>query len=53
MKTYCCNSSHHACINGHIECLQRFIAGGLDINIKNNYGETPLHFATMLIRMII
>jgi len=34
--------------NGHTSAIRRAISQGMDANIKNNSGETPLHVACYL-----
>ena len=36
---------HHAAILNHTEIFHLFLGRGADINAKDNYGNTPLHFA--------
>jgi ankyrin repeat protein len=36
---------HKSCMNGDIDTLKLLIESKADINIKNNYGDTPLHAA--------
>ena len=32
--------------NGSIEAVEQFLATGVDVNAKDEYGQTPLHFAS-------
>ena len=36
---------HKAAGAGNIEAVKQHLAGGADVNAKNQYGSTPLHFA--------
>jgi hypothetical protein len=38
-------SIHDAAYDGNIEAVQHHIAAGTDVNAKNKYGLTPLHYA--------
>ena len=38
-------SIHDAAIDGNIEAVKQHIAAGADVNAKDDYGLTPLHFA--------
>jgi ankyrin repeat protein len=37
---------HEACWNGDIESVKKFLDQGTDINLKDPFGQTPLHVAT-------
>ncbi|KAG7398731.1 hypothetical protein PHYBOEH_010573 [Phytophthora boehmeriae] len=36
----------NACFQGHIHCVQALLAAGVDCNIRDAQGNTPLHIAT-------
>jgi ankyrin repeat protein len=38
-------SIHKAASAGHIEAVKQHLAAGTDLNAKNKYGSTPLHYA--------
>lgn len=37
---------HHAVSNSHLELVQELIKQGINVNIKDVYGRTPLHYAS-------
>ena len=39
-------SIHDAANSGNIEAIKQHLAAGTDVNAKNEWGGTPLHFAT-------
>jgi len=39
-------SIHKAAKEGNIEAVKQHLAAGTDVNAKNEWGGTPLHFAT-------
>ena len=39
-------SIHEAVIDGNIKAVKQHIAAGTDVNMKDDVGLTPLHFAT-------
>jgi len=42
----CGGSIHEAAVEGNIEAVKQHLAGGLDVNVKEDrYGRTPLHYA--------
>ena len=42
----CGGSIHEAAVEGNIEAVKQHLAGGLDVNVKEDrYGRTPLHRA--------
>jgi predicted outer membrane protein len=40
-------SIHEAAANGNIEAVKQHIAAGTDVNVKNEFGWTPLHYAAL------
>ena len=38
-------SIHEAAANGNIEAVKQHIAAGTDVNVKNEFGWTPLYYA--------
>ena len=38
-------SIHDAAMTGNIEAVKRDLAAGVDVNAKDKYGWTPLHWA--------
>jgi ankyrin repeat protein len=43
METHHCIMLLHS--NGHIEIARLLLQNGADVNVRNNYGSTPLHCA--------
>jgi ankyrin repeat protein len=42
----CGGSIHEAAVEGNIEAVKQHLAGGVDVNVKEDrYGRTPLHYA--------
>ena len=37
---------HLACIRGYTECARTLLAAGAKINVVDNDGNTPMHFAS-------
>lgn len=44
---------HAATIGGHLDIVKFLIDNGADVNIKNRYGDTALHFAVYHNRSLI
>ena len=40
-------SIQQAAKDGNIEAVKQHLAAGMDVNAKNDWGETPLHYATI------
>ena len=40
-------SIHEAAANGNIEAVKQHIAAGTDVNVKNEFGWTPLYYAAL------
>ncbi len=38
-------SIHYAAVKGNIEAIKQHLAAGVDVNVKDNIGLTPLHMA--------
>ena len=38
-------SLHHAAIDGNTEAIKQHLAAGADVNAKDKWENTPLHFA--------
>jgi ankyrin repeat protein len=38
-------SIHGVARNGHLELVKALISAGTDVNVKDDYGATPLHYA--------
>ncbi len=36
----------NACKNGHIDLVKKMLSIGADVNVKDNYRNTPLHYAS-------
>ena len=41
----CGPNIHEATWTGNIEVIKKLIASDIDVNVKRNKGETPLHIA--------
>jgi hypothetical protein len=41
------NDLHLAAIKGYADLLQAMVQHGADVNVKNDYGHTPLYYATV------
>ena len=41
-------SLHEAAVAGNLDEVKRYVSSGININTKNNKGETPLHLAARL-----
>jgi ankyrin repeat protein len=38
-------------LNGHEKTVEMLIKGGIDVNIKDKYGDTALHFGLSKIKL--
>ena len=46
----CGPNIHEATWTGNIEVIKQLIASDIDVNVKRNRGETPLHIAAIFSR---
>ena len=45
METHSCNDLLEAAREGHDECIKKLIVAGADLNVTDELGRTPMHYA--------
>jgi len=41
---------HHAASRGNVDIIRKLLQGGAEVNIKNEFGQTPLDLAKLMKR---